>query len=559
MADHAGVLLDAAWHQTDALNPAFDDRVVADATAGYLGALPIFGAWAAAGPLAELARARTGHHMRSWGFLHWYDHLHVTPQVLSLGNVISNQERSLSVWNGYLVPQQLTATAVTGDDAITVDEPVTAPHEFAPLEEQTYLVGVAAEGAPTITGLISFLFTLRTIDVVVTGVRVVAWQWEPNWINPVIETLRWKTDVQRSYDGHEQRRQLRGAPRQAWSFTFDARERSRRRLENVLQSWGARIWALPLWPDVIEIDADANAGQLQVSADTGGRDFRAGGLAILLSGDTVEAVEIDTVDPSGLTLARPLVNDWPTGSRLFPARTARLEQHPTLARMTWNHERAAVRFRSVDEVSGAAATETLYRDQPVAEDTTNWRDLPELTYLRKVAELTMGTGRDAIVDEAETALPVQSVLWTALTRDDAATLRAFLYARRGRARAVWVPTWNEDLRLVDTVGPAVSTIDVEECGLVYFATNEIMRRDVRIELTDGTVYFRRLTDFATVDETTERASMNAPFGQTVTPDDVLRISWLHLMRLDHDDVDLVWHTPAVTEARLILAGYRHDG
>lgn len=559
MATWTGTYAAPADLQTDTLNPAFVAGEMPDVTGGYDAPVETHAPYVSTQPVNENANALQGHHARGYAFLHWYNRLHVTPLVLALGNLISSQQRSLSVFNGYLVPRTLIDVEQTGDEAITIDEPRTTAFVMAPLEELEYLVSVAAEGAPTVAGSILFLFDIETIEVVVSGVRVVAWQWEPNWINPVVERLAWLTDVLQSYDGHEQRRQLRGAPRQSWSFTFDALDRDRRRLDNLLQGWGGRIWALPVWPDLIELTEPLAAGSTEIPADTAGRAFVAGGLAVILHGGAVEAIEIDTVEADRLVLAREIVASWPPSARLFPAITARLERHPAMARYTWNHIRATAELQSVEEIAGTALTEEFYRDLPVMIDRANWREEPSLAYLRKLVKLAFEVGRDAVTDEAEMGLPVHSFLWSVSSRAEAEELRAWLYARRGRAKSAWLPTFAADLVLVDTVAPSQLTIDLEECGLANFAEGENLRRDVRIELTDGTVYHRRLASFVTVDAETERATMNSTFGRTVEPADVLRISWMHLVRLDHDAVEISWATPSVADCGIVMKGARHDG
>ncbi len=227
-------------------------------------------------------------------------------------------------------------------------------------------------------------------------------------------------------------------------------------------------------------------------------------------------------------------------------------------RMTRNYARGVATFTSIEEIVRDPLVETQYRNQPVMEAEPNWRDAPDLDYQRKLATLTFGTGRSFIDDEADLALPQQSFHWTMLTRADANYFRSWLYARQGKCRGFWLPTWSDDLVLTAVVSPSGVTLDFEACGLVHFAAGAVHRRDVRIQLTNGTVYYRRLTTPVTVDDNTERATMNAPFGVQVSPQDVERISWMAFVRLDVDTVEITWQSAGTAEAAIVTKAPRND-
>src|SRR5690606_30892354 len=130
-----------------------------------------------------------------------------------------------------------------------------------------------------------------------------------------------------------------------------------------------------------------------------------------------------------------------------------------------NYARGLARFRSVEQIDNEALEETLYRNQPVMEREPNWREAPDIDYARKIATLDFGYGKDVVTDEAELALPRHSYRWTMLDRDEVNYFRAWLYARAGRHKGIWLPTWSDDLVLVDTVIDGQLNVDVQACGL----------------------------------------------------------------------------------------------
>lgn len=558
MATVDGNLLPSGIYSEEPTNPDFGNLVEPDYTIAEDRYPLVFGTIDRNQPLTEVAQSRQGNQWPSYGFLDFYNRIHISHTTLNLGNLVSLQQRELSVFNAYFVPRTLNDITVVGDDGLNLIEPQATPFAFAPLQELIYILEASTDGPPTIDATYTFDFDVRDFEVHVVGVRIVAWQWEANWIQPVVERLEWLTDILPAYDGSEQRRKLRAWPRISYEFTFDAQDGARRLLENVVYGWGGRIWALPIWPDIQVLTEPLLAGATVIPSATAGRDFHLDGLAVLIGDSgTPESVEVDAIAADSITLQRPLVSSWPVGTRLYPARTARMEDPRGWGRMTRNYVRGLVRFKTVEEIEAAVASEAVYRDYPVMTYRPNWREAPEIDYQRKLATLAFGTGRDSVTDEAELALPMHTWRWTMLTREDVIAFREWIYARAGRAKAIWLPTWSDDLVLADEVAPSAVNIDFQAAGLAHFAQAGVHRTDVRIELTNGTVLYRRLSNFVTVDDATERATMNSIFGITVTPAMIESISWMHLVRLDTDSIEITWHHAGVAEATIIMKGPRN--
>lgn len=562
MTDFAGNILGTVIYTAEPTNPGLGDLTEPDYLEAYTAtAAGLAGVLANTQPVTENAAAMQGNHLKLFGFLDWYERIHVYPLELDLGNIVSVQQREIVTWNAYFVERTLNDVVPLNDEGLTLTEPGATPLVYAPLQQYDFTLQIDTEGPAVVDATYTFDFDVIDYEVHVTGVRIVAWKWEPNWINPVIERLEWSTDVMAAYDGSEQRRSLRGWPRQQWEFTFDLADEVRREFENIMYAWGGRVWALPVWIDldVLEQDLSAGAVTIPIAGGTTDRDYHEEGLGVIIAPDgTYESFEVTAVGANSVDIVTPLVAAYPTGSRIYPARTARLQDPRATARYHRNYARGLALLRTVEQIEREELTETLYREHPVMERAPNWREAPEIDYARKLATLDFGYGQDRIQDEAELALPVHSFRWTMLDRDEADYFRKWLYARKGRCKGVWLPTWSDDLVLVDTITTSELNIDVRACGLTYFAQGDVHRRDIRIELTDGTVYYRRVTGFVVVDANTERMTMNALLPQQVDPEEVERISWMHYVRLDTDTIELAWSSPAHAEATLIFRGPRND-
>jgi hypothetical protein len=542
-------------------NPDFGQLVEPDFTIANAHTFPAFdGVKVDMQPVQEPAEARApGSHLHMFAFLDFYNRIHVTPLSISLGNIVSNQERDISVWNAYFEPHTLEDIETTAFDGLTLSEPAPTPLVYGPLQERIYTLSVITQGPPTVEAELLFEFDSIDIVVPITGVRIVAWTWEANWQQPVVEKPEWVTDVIESENGNEQRRQLRAAPRVTWEFQFDIEGDQRRFFENVIYAWGARVWAVPVMQDLQYLTQGVAAGLDVIPAQTEGYDFREDGLAILIYNGKYESIEVQSITPTQLTIHRPLAFTWPRGTRLYPARSARMLDPRAFGRPHRNYVQGTARFKSVEEIALPELTdEHVYRGYPVMAVAPNWRDAPEIDYRRKLIERSFGTGQDDIRDIADIPLPVQTWRWTALSRADAVYMKRWLWTRRGRARAIWVPTFAEDMVLLSTISISSSLMVLKAAGLVHFAAGGVHRRDVRIKLHDGTVFYRRLSDFVTIDDESERVTMNAPLGREVRPDEIEAISWLTLLRLDTDGPEIAWQTAGVAETTIIMKGPRND-
>jgi hypothetical protein len=140
-------------------------------------------------------------------------------------------------------------------------------------------------------------------------------------------------------------------------------------------------------------------------------------------------------------------------------------------------------------------------------------------------------------------------------RDANTLLRSVLYALAGRYTSIWLPTGIEDLKLSAAVGGADTTISVRKCGYTLFGMMKPGRRDIRIELYDGTIYYRRITGSAEAGDN-ETLTINAALGASVSIAAVKIISFMSLAEQSSDSINLQHETDAdgVTTAALVFEG-----
>lgn len=520
----------------------------------------IYGAKTNTQPIDEPKNPIAANLIKNFGFADWYDRIHVTPRSIDLGSIVSTQTRTIVVWNAYA--EQKTLTSITSPNAagLTLTQPGGVPLLYNALQQVTYTLQATLDGEANLEATYTFSFGAEALDVEVFGSRITPWVWRPDWSQPMVERLQWETEVLTAYDGSEQRIRLREFPRRTFEFGFAAEGKLRRRLETSIYGWGARSWALPVWPDGERLTSTATSGASSITVTTTNRDYRVGGLVMLLADDgAYEVHEILSLAAGSLTIKSVLASTWTTGScTVYPVRLAKLPDAHGFARFTHDAVYGIARMEATDNSAWTAATETTtHLGYPVLTERPNWVEDIGIEYERKVQTLDFGTGRRRYVDQSGVPNILQTHRWMLESKARIAAYRAWLYARAGRLNAIWVPTWTDDLIVASTVASAATTIDIEAIDYTKRISSSIHRKDIRIELTNGTVYYRRITGSQEISATIERISINSSLGVDVPAANFKTISFISLCRLDSDGVELAYFTGDIAEAANTMRAAGH--
>lgn len=534
---------------------------------GALGASPASGDAAAGdGVFTMLPVTRAGEWIPTF-FNDWYFRIHLIPGAFDLGNLVSDQLREFIVWNAYpRTTHTLTAAALENGDGIEVTPPGALPLTFAPLQMRSWQVGIGLDGPPTIAATWTFEFTgLDDKTVAITGVRVVPWTFAPDWAEGITERLGWLTDVLASPTRAEQRRALRQSPTRQFELRSILSGSERTAFDLALYAWGGRTWAMPVWPDIVWLGEALPVGTVNIPCATAGRDFVDGGLALLRAADmadarTYEVVEIASVGAGSLALARPTLQAWPRGSRLYPVRLAQLPQQPQARRLTDAAVEVRYQFEVVEPCGWPAiAPTTLYRGVPVLETAPEESERLSLDWERALRERDNPLGFGRRTDTAATPATLQQHRWLLDGRAEQSAYRSLLYWLEGRFTALWVPTFAADLTLVAPVSGTSAAIDIAAVDYPRFG-GVTGRRDIRIELFDGSVFHRRIDGASTLDAATERLTLDATLGVDVQPGQVRRISFMALSCSNVDGVDIQHLTDSDGAARsaVVFRSVRDD-
>lgn len=360
---------------------------------------------------------------------------------------------------------------------------------------------------------------------------------------PVRETLSWLTDVQTAEDGSEERTQMRLMPRQTFKFQYPVEGDNMRRAFNMV--WGRRHaqWVIPVWTQAQNVGA-VSAGLFSIAAEPDYSDYREGDYAILWQSPTEYQV-LAVATASGSTISFYNLTDAFTNAWIMPARLGFMPSNP---RKTLNGHRAEheITFQVEDNVALTVSAPTQFLSQDIyfdetllggddtSDDIVGMLDLQdeELGIVKYYAPWLYS--KVARSHRAVAEGPAQA--WA---------LRQWLYRRAGRTRAFWQPSFEADLRWLNT-STITTDLDVDPADYLAYAQD---RTHIAVQTKTGWLA-RTITLATSINPSTLRLTLNSALN--VAPGDIQRICWLGLKRLNTDSVELGWIGGGVCEMEVRL-------
>ncbi len=502
------------------------------------------------GTLTENPRTEYPVTHKSWrgvSFLDdYYNRIHVRPSVVNVGNLVSEQQFAIEVWNGFFYNRILEGIGVTNGGGITLSG-VVPPATWAALETKTYQLTVNTDGPPDIDAKFRFNWdgTADDLDLVVLGSRIVALPYI--FEAPATEVLEWKTGVLTSNDGTEQRMRLRKKPRQSFDISYPIPYSELARAENLVYGWLTRRWAVGIWSEAQQVPT-LIAGTQTIPIDTRFSDYRDGALVMIWESNRKSTTaDVATVSNGNLLLNRPLaetfVNPW-----VSPVRLGRVVGNVDRRTSGYNGSLELMyEFNdNVDLAPGPAPVQFLGHDVSFEEVLKNGMTLTDKLQAR-VDVVDYGSAAAAsFFSPWKNTRIARPYRFLAQGLEEAWTLRKWLHRRAGRLRPFWIPTFENNLRVSQT-GYLTQSVEVYADDYREFASK---RKHVGILLDDGTWLLRTIT--AATASGTSTAVVGFDEAINLDASRIRQISFLGLKRLDADRVELRWNSNRVLEVSVSM-------
>lgn len=363
---------------------------------------------------------------------------------------------------------------------------------------------------------------------------------------PLRESLEWKTDLMESYNGTEQALQLRGSPRQKFTFKFTEQAWTKNLGFNVEYGAIQERWGIPLWMEAQYLGTvSAAITALPCTVDV--YDFRDSSLALLWQSPTQwQVIEITTVGAGVLNL--DTATNAFTRAWLMPLRVGRTSGQ--LQRNSNGHNvQLTANFEIEDNLALSSSAPTQYLSQDI------YFEPPIMDGDRMLYGIETRTD----VVDYELGIVARRTPWqyNRVNRpfnvicEGATEVRAFrewLMRRAGKYRRFWEPSFENDFRKQST-GTVNSTILVGRDGLDDWAPQ---RSHIAVELDDGSWLARALTSITPTSSTQAQLNLSTSLGG-IAASRIRRISWLGLKRLDTDLVEMNWVGGGIMQAAVTVA------
>lgn len=485
----------------------------------------------------------------------WYERIHISPNQIDVGNLVSSQTRKIIVWNAFQTTKAFEDFQIENGQGLGVQEVngISPPASLVPLQLLDYDLNISLSGPPSILSTLTWTIDGQLYQAEVVGRRVVLFPFLPNWNSGVNETIAYRSTVSRSFDGTEQRASLRKRPRRSFEYTAQIGREDAQLADSLLFGWQNRMFALPCWPEKSSTTSDVLAGAVTIPCDTSYRTFVVGGLAAMyLNSGKAEIREIESVTPSSITFTAPLEEDWPKGSRVYPVFVSAINPQVSGIRRTDNLVELPVIFEcepsTTDPNLPGEAAALLYQGEELYLRGANWDDGLSFDWNNDYEKRDEGTGVFSLFAKSGFSQFSRSHNWTLRSLADVLDFRGWLERREGRAVPIYMPSFFSDFTLATDLVSSATSIDVLPNSYDSLVNMHPARRDVVLLMRDGSHIARRILSVTTTAEGNIRLGLDSAIGVTTGKNTVKRVSFLGFYRLGGDAVTINWLAQGVATA-----------
>lgn len=385
-----------------------------------------------------------------------------------------------------------------------------------------------------------------------------------DWAEPLVERLEWATSVVRLASGNESRHARREVPRRALTYQVGNARASDALVADWLADHLGKMawWPLPQYAVPLSEPAEAGALALEV-LDAEGRQFAPARADLLLDGSGVQGwqddglwalviapdgwqqVQLSGVENDLLWLAEPLARRAPLGSTVLPLVWGRAIDPAELSQWVPGMVGGSV----VAQIEPAPPPDADGLDDPWLDGLPvwpdgNWRDDPSAAVQATITRQDFSPANPWLRRDDPWPTTTFQRRYLASNPEDIAILRTRLWRTQGRLNAFWLP---------DGLAP------------ILWVTAEADPEDgfIRVTGEDVSAFWHRPAACLILHPDGDRqhaltATCHLDGGAVLVLRSGLdepvpvgsRVIRLARCRLDHDAVDLYWHSPELLELTL---------
>ncbi len=369
---------------------------------------------------------------------------------------------------------------------------------------------------------------------------------QPNWKTPVIERLQWRTDVLKPRSGAEQRISLRRHPMATVEYDFLAHSDELRVFSTELAGGQGSVWDIPLWHQAQELQQPASAGDQVIPLDSVDKYgiFPGDRVAIFLTREHYEVVEVNLTSSDNITLLSVLSNNWPIGALVVPLQQGYLHDRIRLDTITRETASGVIHCTLVDYTSKPYTNPKDLNGKILLDEQPNQVTPLQNQLSRSMATFDHDTGTPVFYDLYGFSDSVQVLEFVSLRRDGVGTIRALAEECRGRWKSFYMPSHKADLELHSSAVSTQGFLSIKNVGYALNIFPRFSNQYIRAFKTDGSHLDLQIIGASIIDNEVEQITLSTTIGEDLTIEGVSHISFIDLYRFDSDSLEIVWKNRA---------------
>lgn len=502
-----------------------------------------------AGPLPFISQTFSGAFQREY-FDDFYGRVYAVPALLDFGVIASNVAQNVGIWNAHLDDVTLVSlTPLPAAQNVSIAG-IAVGQTLKPLQAISTTFTAGATGASTISGTVIFGFGGESASVVVAGVRASLFPYQVDWRDSYKVVREFRTTVQTSRSGKEQRRAMRNRPRKSLEFTVTVFAGALRAAQRDLTKNVGYTMTLPDETRFVKSTAVAASGGLSINVESAPA-WIAG--QVLLRTETTSVVkQVAGVSGNTVTFTEEFANDWPIGTQLHPLLSGRISNPASFSLLSDNTATGTITFNVMptSEVSiEPPAAPVTFNGREVVLLKPNWASTPKVEFSRPFETVDYNQGPVAYFNPVAYVSRTQQLGFTAFSPDQVALIEDVFERAKGQRGEFYMPTWQDDIPLTANFPTDSATIKIPGLQFLTQYGSDTVFRALCIVFHDGAYMFERVVTIFN-DTGDSVIECYPPFVRDVGPDTVAMVCWMPAHRFASDSLTSEWITNEVAQCQL---------
>jgi hypothetical protein len=480
-----------------------------------------------------------------------YDNIWLIPEVINVGNVFRDVVFQFYIYSSYRTTVTIPEISHTDLDGITFDPNILEFTSFIPCYEFQVNINVANEGPSVIDEYVYITNAITNRDtniltIQIVGNRAILIGAEPNWENPVIERLEWKTEIDTTYDGQEIRRALRQVPRRYLEYTSRLTKHQLQAIENLIYTFFEYVFVIPVWTNIAHTLNPVYETDIEVTIDNTPIIDNLTNFVLWESFNRYTICEAIAIEGNKLTLRNVVGTEYNANTKVLPLLTGRIMEN--IAMSSYTSQARDLHFKFLFDQKDylpKAPPPVTFNGVELLPQQPNWRDSLSGSWASEQEVLDDNYGRVAVISHGK-ANKSRSFTWLLKSYNEIRAFYQLLDRLRGRQKRIYIATYNDDFFLA-------SSYIVGQSQILVQANNfEIMGLDddheyLMFRFVSRDYIIKKIIAYSELPNNVVRLNLEDAFSFSFTELDLFGIHWVKRYRMENDSIELAWASTGIVE------------